>query len=273
MHRKVILSQIWKYIIITILIVIAYFPTFSGEFILDDNALVKNNSFIKESHSITTYFNQEDGIIDKRDLGEYHSGYYRPLINMTYRLDYKLWGMDATGFRITNLILHILCCLVLLNLFSLLLDKQIAFWLTIIFALHPVNTESVSFIVSRNNIIVTFFILTSFLFYVIAWERNNYFIYIVSLLLFTGAVFSKEFGLMIIPLFFLYQRTLNKQRYGFIKELFSYLPFLMVALFYFLLRKGVTDSLLTPSNIEYIWSRIYFAPFIILPIASKSFIS
>src|SRR4030043_445286 len=104
MHRKVIFSQIWKYIIITILVIIAYFPTFSGEFILDDNPLVKNNPFIRESHSIATYFSQEDGIVDIRDLSEYHSGYYRPLINMTYRLDYKLWGKDATRFSISKLI-------------------------------------------------------------------------------------------------------------------------------------------------------------------------
>ncbi len=263
MHRKVIFSQIWKYTIITILIVIAYFPTFSGEFILDDDALVKNNPFIKEAHSIATYFSQEDGISDKNDLGEYHSGYYRPLINMTYRLDYKLWGMDATGFRITNVVLHILCCFVLFNLFSLLLDRRIAFWITIIFALHPVNTEAVSFIVSRNNIIVTFFVLTSFFIYIIAWERKNYFAYIGSLFLFTGAIFSKEFGLMVIPLFFLYQRILAKEKHGLLKEVISYIPFLIVAFIYLLLRKGVTDSVLTPLNIESIWSKIYFTPFII----------
>ena len=113
-----IYSNILKYLIIIILITAAYFPTFSGEFILDDNALVKNNPFIKESRSLAEYFSQEDGVVDKRDLGDYHSGYYRPLIKMTYHIDYKLWGMDAGGFRITNVILHILCCFVLFNFIS-----------------------------------------------------------------------------------------------------------------------------------------------------------
>jgi protein O-mannosyl-transferase len=264
MNKTVVLSQIWKYITITILVVAAYFPTFSGDFILDDKALVKNNPFITESHTIAEYFNQEDGIVDKMDLGNYHSGYYRPLINMTFRLDYKLWGMNAAGFRITNVILHILCCFMLLKLFALLLDKQTAFWITIIFALHPVNTEAVSFIVSRNNIIVTFFILASFYFYIISWERKNYLSYILSLFLFSGAIFSKEFGLMVIPLLFLYQRILSRQKYELSKELISYIPFIIIAFLYLLLRKGVTDSVFTPSNIESIWSRIYFTPFIVL---------
>lgn len=256
-------SNMLKLLIITILIIAAYFPTFSGEFILDDNALVKNNPFIRGSRSLAEYFSQEDGVIDKRDLGNYHSGYYRPLINMTYRIDYKLWGMDATGFRITNVILHILCCFVLLNFFSQLIERQTAFLITIIFALHPVNTEAVSFIVSRNNIIVTLFMFSSLLLYIIAWEKQNYFIYAVSVLLFAGAVFSKEFGLMIIPLLFLYQRLLSRQRIDLLKELLSYLPFLIITLLYLLLRKGVTDSLLISINIENIWSRIFFTPFII----------
>jgi len=82
------LPQIRKCLIITFLVVISYWPTFSGDFLFDDNALVKNNQFIRNPQSIIKYFSQEDGIADERDFGSYHSGYYRPLINMAYRLHY-----------------------------------------------------------------------------------------------------------------------------------------------------------------------------------------
>ena len=261
--RKIKLIRQWEYGIIFILVMAAYWPTFTGDFILDDNALVKKNPFIRDSHSIVTYFSQEDGIVVKRDSGNYHSGYYRPLINITYRLDYMLWGMNAHGFRVTNVILHILCCFVLLYFLSLFMGRQIAFWITIIFALHPVNTESVSFITSRNNIIVTFFILGSLLSYIIGWEKGKSPVFVVSVILFSGAIFSKEFGLMAIPLFFLYQRLLARKKHNLLKESVSYVPFLIVAFFYLFLRKGVTESLLTPADIDNIWSRIYFTPFII----------
>jgi Tfp pilus assembly protein PilF len=263
MSKTVGLSYIWQSITITILIVAAYFPTFSGDFVLDDIALIKNNPFIREPHSLPEYLDQEDGVIDQTHLGEYHSGYYRPLINMTYRLDYKIWGNDAVGFRITNLVLHILFSLFLFFFISRYVDRQIAFWITLIFALHPVNTESVSVITSRNNIIAALLILVSLWSYITGWERNKISAYIVSLLLFIGAVFSKEFGLMVIPLIFLYQRTLARQKYGLSKELISYIPFLMLVFFYMMLREGVTDSILTPSSMDNIWSRIYFTPFII----------
>jgi protein O-mannosyl-transferase len=253
----------WKYIAIVILTTIAYLPIFSGDFVLDDIALIKNNTFIKESHSIQEYFNQEDGVVDRADAGKYHSGYYRPLINLTYILDYKIWGNNAVGFRITNLFLHILFVIVFLNFISIYLDKQVAFWFALIFSLHPVNTESVSVITSRNNIIAALFIVSSLWSYIIGWERNKSVGYIFSLIFFIGAVLSKEFGLMVIPLIFLYQRLLTRQKYGVYKELINYIPFLIIAILYLLLRKGVTDSILTPANMGSIWTRLFFAPFII----------
>ena len=255
---------IFKYLVITFLVIIAYWPTFSGDFILDDKALVKNNQFIRVSHTILSYFSQEDGVFHENDLGTYHSGYYRPLINMTYRLDYIIWGMDARGFRITNVILHLICCFTLMYFFSLFLEKNFAFCASVIFALHPVNTEAVSFIASRNNIIVTIFSIGSLFSFIIANEKEKKFAYAVSVILFAGAVFSKEFGLMVIPLIFLYQRLLARKKYGFLKESISYIPFILIAVLYFILKKSVTESVLTPSGIENIWERLFFAPFIAL---------
>lgn len=255
----------WCYFIISLLVTLIYLPTFSGGFILDDNSLIKNNLYIKEIHSIASYLTQEDGISDKRDIGSYHTGYYRPLINVSYWIDYKLWGMKAPGFRTTNLILHLFSCFLLFHLLILLLnDRQAAFWATLFFALHPVNTESVSWIVSRNNIIVTLFVLSSFYFYVIGWERANYAAMIFSTLSFVFAIFSKEFGLMVLPILFLYQRSLSKERRSIIQELISYFPFIFILVFYFILRRSATSSLLTPSDIGHLWSRVYFAPYLIV---------
>jgi len=240
-------------------------PTFSGEFILDDNSLIKNNQYIKETHSITSYLSQEDGITDRREIGDYHTGYYRPLINLSYWIDYKLWGMNAPGFRTTNLIFHYMSCLLLFQILILLInDRYSAFWSTMIFALHPVNTESVSFILSRNNILVTLFALSSFYFYIKALSQRSYTSLILSAISFTGALFSKEFGVMVLPIFFLYHRFLSKEKGDVLKELTSYVPFLLILIFYFIARKGVTSSLLTSLDMGHLWSRVYFSPYLIL---------
>jgi len=157
--------KILSLLILALLITAAYAPTFSGQFILDDRPLVKNNVFIREFSRPAFYLFQEDGVSDKSDPG-YHTGYYRPLINISYTLDYKIWGMKPSGFRATNLILHLFTCIILYQiLFVLLGGRFIPFAVTLLFGLHPVNTESVAWISSRNNILVTLFSLISFYYY------------------------------------------------------------------------------------------------------------
>jgi len=87
------ISKMMPTIFLCLLIIsVSCIPTFSGQFILDDIAFVKENPYIKEFHTLTSYLFQEDGIFND-GMGEYYSGYYRPLINFTYTLDYKIWGM------------------------------------------------------------------------------------------------------------------------------------------------------------------------------------
>ena len=103
----------WHILLIIALTVLAYLPASQGSFIFDDNSLIRNNSYIREGHSVFSYLSQEDGIADEIDKGVIHTGYYRPLTNFTYHFDYLLWGMDAKGFRTTNIILHLLNVLLL----------------------------------------------------------------------------------------------------------------------------------------------------------------
>ena len=253
------------YFIVTVLVVLAYFPTFSGEFILDDRLLVENNHYIKTLHSPLSYFVQEDGITDEHDTGNYHTGYYRPLINLTYSLDHQLWGLNASGFRATNLFLHIICCFVLFHFLQFVInDRNAALCATLIFAIHPVNTEAASWIASRNNILVTMFSISSLFFYIKGWEGGRNLNRVASVLTFALAILSKEMGFMVVPVFFLYQRLLSRTKRNIYEEWLSYLPFIMVAVGYFFLRKTVTASYFTPSELAGFWERVCFAPYVVL---------
>ena len=232
---------------------------------MDDNRLIKNNHYIRTLHSPISYLIQEDGITDEFDAGGYHTGYYRPLINLTYSIDYKLWGLNASGFRATNVFLHIICCFVLFHFLQFMVnDRYAALWATLIFAIHPVNTETVSWIVSRNNILVTMFSISSLFFYIKGWEEGGRLSWMASVLTFALAILSKEMGLMVVPIFFLYQRLLSRTRRNIHEELLSYLPFIMVAIGYFFLRKAVTASYFSPSELAGLWDRVCFAPYVIL---------
>ncbi len=254
-------NRFLSYLLICLFAIIIYLPSVNGEFILDDISLVEKNSYLKEWHSVGSYLSQEDGY--SKDTG-WHTGYYRPLINLSYTLDYKIWGMSAPGFRITNLILHILTCFILFAFFNLIIQKKnIALMLALIFLLHPVNTETVSWITSRNNILVTLFGILSLFNYIKAYKNGKYYSYILSIIFFTLSIFSKEFGLMLLPLFFLYQRVFNNGRKITFIELREYAPFIIVAFIYFFFRQNVIGSLITPAGFSDVFMRIYNTPYVL----------
>ena len=257
-------AKILSLLILSLIITAAYVPTFSGEFILDDRPLVKDNLSIREFKRPALYLSHEDGVSNE-DLPGSHTGYYRPIINLFYTLDYKIWGMVPSGFRTTNLILHLLTCIVLYQFLSTLLGGYlIPFAATLLFGLHPVNTESVAWISSRNNILVTLFSLISFYYYIKNKNEGKLWAGFFSYLSFLAALFCKEFAIMLLPIFFLYNRIIATDRKVNRREISGYLPFILTLFFYFILRANVIGSVLTPISTLNLWKSIYFVPFLIL---------
>lgn len=254
-----------SYIIIILASILSYYPTFTGEFILDDKPLIKQNPYISQVHSIESYLIQEDGVSKVDNPENYHTGYYRPLINLSYWVDNKVWGMKAAGFRTTNLSLHIFCCFVLFWFIVLLTkDRKMAFWPVLMFAVHPVNTEAVSWITSRNNVLATIFTLSALCVFIKAHEQRKTPMLILSAVLFTGALFSKEFGVMLLPILFLYRRIILRAKSSVMEETSWYLPFILILILYFILRQKATSSWLSPEGFEDIWTRVYFVPYLVV---------
>jgi protein O-mannosyl-transferase len=272
-------GKFFPYLVICFITLAVYLPSFSGEFIMDDLPLIKDNAYIRDWHSLGSFLVQEDGCTTDSSPG--HTGYYRPLLNLSYVMDYKIWGNNGPGFRITNLILHCIVCLLLYSLYKLILNKKdIALWLAIIFALHPLATESVSWVASRNNILATLFGILSLLFYIKAYKKEKFIYYSASILCFMLSVFCKEFGIMLLPILFLYQRTLNSQKKNIIIELREYIPFIIISILYFFFRNSVIGSIVPSLNVRDIFVRLYCVPFtlfldvrvIFLPFNLHSFI-
>lgn len=253
------------HLILCFVIIIVYIPTFSGQFILDDHPLVNENPFVKKRQPFISYFLQEDGILAHDRVEDYHSGYYRPLINISYFFDYKIWGMEASGFRISNLIFHLITCLLLFHVLSKYFTNSISvFFAVLLFGVHPVNTEAVSWISSRNNILVSLFALLSFHFYSLEIEKRKAMCNFLSLLFFVLALLSKEFAVMLLPILFLSNRFKIVKAQTVSKEFMGYIPYSFILALYFWLRWAVTQSALSPSLSENILQRLIFSPYLIL---------
>ncbi len=131
---------------------IAYLPSLSGGFILDDDTLITVNKLIEASDGLFRFWCNTEATD------------YWPMTNTTFWIEWRLWGTNATCYRITNLIMHIIESL-LIWLILRKLSIPGAFLGGLIFAIHPVNVESVAWISSRKNLTAMFFFLASILCY------------------------------------------------------------------------------------------------------------
>ena len=139
-------------VIIIVAVSLAYFPSISGGFIMDDDELLTNNSLIKAPDGLFRFWFTTE------------APDYWPVTNTTFWIEWRLWGMNSTGYHTTNLILHVIESLLI---WSILRKLSIpgAFLAAVIFAVHPVNVESVSWIAQRKNTMAMLFFLLSILCY------------------------------------------------------------------------------------------------------------
>ena len=164
---------------------VAYVPAMGGGFIWDDDDYVQHNPTLRTVDGLGQIWFQ---------LGATRQ--YYPMVHTSYWIEYRLWGLDPTGFHVVNVLLHALSAVLLWRVLTLL-GVPGAWGAAAIFALHPVHVESVAWITERKNVLSgTFYIgaAWAYLRYALGREeeaagsRGHY---IAALALFAAALFSK----------------------------------------------------------------------------------
>ena len=150
----------WGLTFLLVTSIFVYYPSLSyGWFNWDDTAYVLNNPIIQEinfSNLIQNFTTSE--IV----------GTYQPMTNLSFMVDYAIWGRDAQGFHLTNLLLH-LSNGILVYLVSRKLNIKVftSLLLVGIFLLHPMHVESVLWISERKDVLYSLFFLLGVYHYLI----------------------------------------------------------------------------------------------------------
>ena len=157
----------------------AYIPAMSGGFIWDDDDYVQDNLTLRSLEGLGQIWFQPGA-----------TRQYYPLVHTTYWLEYRLWGLDPTGYHVVNVILHALSAVLVWRLL-IRLKVSGAWAAAALFALHPVHVESVAWITERKNALSGAFYLGAAWAYLRYEEAHSPRLYWAALFLFAAALLSK----------------------------------------------------------------------------------
>ncbi|MEI6827264.1 MAG: hypothetical protein WCK54_16850 [Desulfuromonadales bacterium] len=178
-------------VIILLIVVTVYFPTLFAEIcLLDDRSMFRSLSEVEYFDLIGTLFPQS------------HAGlYFRPMIAFSFQADRLLWNLDPTIMHFENILLHLTSSFLIYLIASLKISKasKLPFFSALVFAVHPIATESISWISGRTDLLAVMFILFS-LYSILLFQNSKKYLYLTtSIVLLVLAVLAKETAIAFIP--------------------------------------------------------------------------
>ncbi len=150
-------SNISVLFLFSLLTFLVFHPVLSNGFMGDDSGQIVSNIYIRSLRNIPlllrggTFY--VGGIEDKL-----FSDYYRPMMIIWYSLLYSLFGLNAFYYHLFQIILHIINGLLVFLLFRKFLSgKLLPLFLSLIFLLHPIQTETVAYLATVQDLLFFFF--------------------------------------------------------------------------------------------------------------------
>jgi hypothetical protein len=253
--------QVSKSVLIVLIIAVcsaAYFNTLFFNFVCDDNSLIVDNPYIRVFKFLPLFFTHDIWNISTQAI---NSGYYRPLLGASFMFDYAIWHTNPLGYHLTNLIFHILVTILVFLLVEMLFKNRIiALSSALLFSVHPVHTEAVSFISGRVDVLCLFFFLLSLVLFLKYFSNKRFSFYLLSLFCFFVSLLIKEMAvtlpliLLCIDYLILSQEKIKNVVKNFLR---LHLGFFIILLIYFLMRyfflgwKFMKIQTVSPVNLSY----------------------
>lgn len=165
--------------------VLVYASGINAPFIWDDEVMVLANPLIRSLEHIPSLFTVSA-------FGEQASAtdFYRPFQVLTYIIDYKIWGFNPVGFRLTSLALMGVASSCLMMAIQKMGYSMLTGWVIgLSMAIHPIGIEGVTYISGRGDIL--YVALCMFIWYRLTVSKSYWPLWWM-LPLYTAAIFTKE---------------------------------------------------------------------------------
>lgn len=245
-------------LLILIAIAAAYTNSLQNGFQLDDWHVLTKNIWIRDLANIPNFFTDPFTFsVLAPNIG------YRPVLQITYALNYAISGYDLWSWHLLQLALHAGVAISLFFFGRILIGRNrivrvpgitaregdlAAMVAAIVYAVHPITTECANYFSARSSLLVAFWALPSILLYIRALRGGPTWRQIAaSLLLFILALFTKVEAISLLAMYMLAEYLLAPEVQGMawrrrllrISPLRRLLPFLVAAMLYLILYKNI----------------------------------
>src|SRR2546425_2967135 len=184
-------TQLIAVVSLVVIVFLCYANSLGNEFVFDDYLLVLGNERIRSLNS---------GLLLNS---------YRPIRDISYAIDFALWGERAFGFHLTNIVIHAANVLLVFALIRRFTESLLTATLAaLIFAVHPIQTDAVTYISGRRDLLFTFFYLLAFhsylTYYRKRWSLEAVVYFVLFFLLWALSLLSKEMAASLPILIFIW---------------------------------------------------------------------
>lgn len=230
------------YLFIVVISFMIYGNTISHDYVLDDKMVISENDNVQRGFAaIPSLFTHttDFGYVDNKE-----GTAYRPLTQMSYAIEIGVFGLNPSVNHFFNVLYYTILCFLLYFLLSQYIfhhkHKLLSFMITTLFLIHPIHTEVVSNIKSRDEIFSMLFFVVSIVLLFKYNRTGKIFILVISALMYLSSLFSKENAIVfivLIPLFLYFF-----QHYRLKEILVVLIPYLIVLIIFLFARSLVIEE-------------------------------
>jgi tetratricopeptide (TPR) repeat protein len=233
------------------LILAATFAVFANsinnKFAYDDTTQILQNESIRSFSNIPLILTKESWFwrVEQDKDPNKEAGpttpYYRPLVMIYLMIGWNLFETWTPGWHVLSILLHLISVyFVFLILHHITKDQKLTAIATILFAIHPLRSESVAWISGATDLLLAVFMLPAFYLYLL-YRRDSKKNYLVgSVILFLLGAFAKEPAIMLPFFIFVYETVIANQDRSLkdrLKPALAYSSlFALISVVYFIMR-------------------------------------
>ena len=209
--------------------IIVYLNCLQNSFVYDDDTTIINNYFIRHWSNLPDLFTIKYFVLSAELT-------YRPVVTLSYFIDYTFWHLNPLGYHLTNILLHSLnSVLIFIFGFQVSKNRTSALISALFFSSYPLFSEVVNAVGFREDLLAFLFLTLAFICYLKVNQHRNILYYSLSLFCYFLSLFSKEMAITLPILIILYDAVFKGTSYLKARYLY-YLGYFFIVFFYILNR-------------------------------------